>query len=1203
MDPRTRLDHALFQLTPTRTRCELVISANGGVKEKLASGLLQPFLSHLKCAKDQISKGGYSITLRPVSGSNASWFTKGTLQRFVRFVSTPEVLERFVTTEKEIVQIENSISTDADGNTTAADWNSKRSSPTVRVKSDSDEHNDDAASKENPKIRLQRVLETRKAVLHKEQAMAYARALVAGYELDHIDDLISFADAFGASRLREACINFVDLCKRKNEDKLWIDEIAAMQAFSQPAFPYSETSGIILAGEDNETNGNAQASRSDSTASQGSLDNNQDGSVPKSGQIPLLNGKAQVPMTWPNLPPQYMHNFQGPLYPPYQGYLMPGMQMPPPYYPGSMQWQSNAEDSSIASDREPNGRRASKSHRNKKKLSHKEVHRSSDQEGTTESSESSADSESDEQSDDDKKQYSTEKIRKKRHGKKSSRTVVIRNINYITSKRNGEKGSNSEDGSSDEGEFIDGDSIKQQVEEAVGTLEKRHKSTGRHQKKQNGYGNSDGLNDSEGQETNRVLNNSEGEKISSPWDTFQTLLMREKEPDNSGELSSVQNQDGHFTLKSEGRSPMLNLESEKAPRQREVSGDSFLVTDRNSGNEGRTHIENFEAGDIANPINRRESTYEELLFSQRSGESGNNVHSMVSDFTNVSSRMKNQREGDWFVSNPADKSQNQYQNVGPRVYDTDFSSAAQDHFYAEKNKKDVLGDDSFMIQTRSLVDDQSDFQSRRDISMVSDIVGDAENEYVKQETSKDDKPANFGVSEPDDLYMMLDRDIAADHTVASWTPEMDYENNFSTLANGKHNDIEANGGDDNESPGLEKNSKNKEPGGKIPSKDAKPKALGGSLVKGKYDVQSRTRKPLSGSRSTVPKSKYEKEEETRRRMEELAIQRQKRIAERSASSKFGTASSKPGVSKIEKPKSQSQVQEAKKSPKPVLRSSTIDRLATARTPQKVSSTQSPSVQPNKPISRANGIRTPTSAEKLPKTDSKNLISNKVKPSNLKNGHKKLSKALSSDSYGQTTTDGREDVAALRAESEIRNATQSIDNIDDDMEDIKEVHTTHSVEKNDETFITQGDALVDRSGDANSNDKVLSVLIEDKLEQNQFKVDDDDDINLSKAPLVLSEEKNISNGHNELTPGKMVDFVVLSDKALGPSVLNTGENGVADHIVVTPEISEIEISTPPPLSNEMISEYTTHSRKKWMSDENSPKAPKGFRKLLFFGRKT
>lgn len=32
--------------------------------------------------------------------------------------------------------------------------------------------------------------------------MAYARAVVAGYEMEDIDDLICFADTFGASRLR-----------------------------------------------------------------------------------------------------------------------------------------------------------------------------------------------------------------------------------------------------------------------------------------------------------------------------------------------------------------------------------------------------------------------------------------------------------------------------------------------------------------------------------------------------------------------------------------------------------------------------------------------------------------------------------------------------------------------------------------------------------------------------------------------------------------------------------------------------------------------------------------------------------------------------------------------------------------------------------------------------------------------------------------
>lgn len=52
------------------------------------------------------------------------------------------------------------------------------------------------------RIRLQRVLESRKAVLRKEQAMAYARALVSGFDMDNLDDLISFSNAFGALRLR-----------------------------------------------------------------------------------------------------------------------------------------------------------------------------------------------------------------------------------------------------------------------------------------------------------------------------------------------------------------------------------------------------------------------------------------------------------------------------------------------------------------------------------------------------------------------------------------------------------------------------------------------------------------------------------------------------------------------------------------------------------------------------------------------------------------------------------------------------------------------------------------------------------------------------------------------------------------------------------------------------------------------------------------
>jgi hypothetical protein len=55
-------------------------------------------------------------------------------------------------------------------------------------------------------------------------------------------------------------------------------------------------------------------------------------------------------------------------------------------------------------------------------------------------------------------------------------------------------------------------------------------------------------------------------------------------------------------------------------------------------------------------------------------------------------------------------------------------------------------------------------------------------------------------------------------------------------------------------------------------------------------------------------------------------------------------------------------------------------------------------------------------------------------------------------------------------------------------------------------------------------------------------------------------------------------------------------------VTPPKVSEIEIFTPPP-SNQVMQE-STHNRKKWINEEeDSSKAAKGIRKLLFFERRS
>ena len=50
--------------------------------------------------------------------------------------------------------------------------------------------------------RLLRALEARRAMLQKEQGMAFARAFAAGFSLENMGDLVLFSECFGAARLR-----------------------------------------------------------------------------------------------------------------------------------------------------------------------------------------------------------------------------------------------------------------------------------------------------------------------------------------------------------------------------------------------------------------------------------------------------------------------------------------------------------------------------------------------------------------------------------------------------------------------------------------------------------------------------------------------------------------------------------------------------------------------------------------------------------------------------------------------------------------------------------------------------------------------------------------------------------------------------------------------------------------------------------------
>lgn len=532
-----------------------------------------------------------------------------------------------------------------------------------------------------------------------------------------------------------------------------------------------------------------------------------------------------MPMSWPNHIAQYMHNFQGPMVPhmpPYQGYHFPGMQVPPPYYPGNMRWPPNADDSSLARDWEVDDRRSHSSSRNRKKSSRKS-RGNSKQDESTEPSDSSSESESNEEI-----QNGNKHSLRKKHGKKSSRKVVIRNINYITSNRDGERSNTSEE-SSDKDELVDENSLKQQVEEAIGSLEKRHKSSSHHRKK-------DG-----------VKNSTDAGKINDNWNTFQSLLMKNDDSSSYGmDSHPVHIEAEYSTYKSSGLG-VFNPESNQLRKERAISSDSFVATKTYTGNEGDTRTGNLEASEWTRPVVKgRDSKQEELLFPQGDEVSGNYSQAAIFDFANASNMIKGQKEEDWISGNQPDRSVNHQQTT----FDGDFAlSMTGNSFHHEKNNRKVLVDDSFMIHARPL-NDHSDSHERSGISMVTDIIGATLYENETPDVSHD-KPEAFVTHEPDDLYVVLGRDSAA----ASWTPEMDFESSI-VSTKPTENNSNAETAEDKQPNGKDA-SKRGIPGGKV-SKDARSKLSNGSLGKSKTDIISRSKKPSPGNRPPVQRSKFDK---------------------------------------------------------------------------------------------------------------------------------------------------------------------------------------------------------------------------------------------------------------------------------------------------------------------------------------------------------
>ncbi|KAH7278703.1 hypothetical protein KP509_38G053200 [Ceratopteris richardii] len=168
------------------------------------------------------------------------------MERFVRFVSTPEILEQATAVEMELAEIEKAMhmqSGDAFGRPQHDEELLSKPSQSVKLTGGAPlipEHTDKLSKdflepagrvEELSKQQLSSALEARRLLLLKQMQVVFARASAAGFNPEHIGDLIQFAETFGAKRLSKACSDFLSLCKKRQvagleqEDKLFSTEI------------------------------------------------------------------------------------------------------------------------------------------------------------------------------------------------------------------------------------------------------------------------------------------------------------------------------------------------------------------------------------------------------------------------------------------------------------------------------------------------------------------------------------------------------------------------------------------------------------------------------------------------------------------------------------------------------------------------------------------------------------------------------------------------------------------------------------------------------------------------------------------------------------------------------------------------------------------------------------------------------------------
>ncbi|KAJ6356237.1 hypothetical protein OIU78_004364 [Salix suchowensis] len=531
--------------------------------------------------------------------------------------------------------------------------------------------------------------------------MAFARAVAAGFDIDHMAHLMSFAESFGAVRLMDACVRFMELWKRKHETGQWVEiEEAEMSGMNAP--------GIILS----DTINKSWPETPDSNRKAG-VDPNADerpptDQQPSPGQQEYFQGQFLHPM----FPPWPIHSPPGAV-PVFPGYPMQGI----PYYqnyPGNnpvfQPPYPSAEDPKIHAGQRMRQRRHSMDSSNEPEAWEVGALRTGSQ-------------------DEAELEKETSRARGRgrkgsRSGKKQSGTVVIRNLNYITSKTQDSSGSESQSASGSENDKED-----EVLSDTAPNV--KHKNSQRSLKRKGSHTKStDELNLSD------MAGTSYGKEDGGHWTAFQNYLLKDAD-----EAERAVDQG------------MFAMEKNVQARRQNTMCDDPLVFD------GRDPVDNQE-GDVTvmqkisgNLTRMTKASKDELLLSRKMGQPDDDRRFINGQMDLESAEIDGRRgryrmnaNDDFIIHGRENRSGYRSSASDPRALNG-FETAKND---LDKRSSINIDDDSYIVSLRSMSLDQVGNEGRNTIDVESEYPSTVQ----RTESLSNRSQVKY---EPDDLSLMPER--------------------------------------------------------------------------------------------------------------------------------------------------------------------------------------------------------------------------------------------------------------------------------------------------------------------------------------------------------------------------------------------------------------------------------------------------------------